>query len=214
MKFTELLSFVAAEPVFSSSLLLSGKVDKRQVRLQLSRWMKSGKLIQLRRGLYALAHPWRKVDPHPFLIANRLRPGSYVSLQSALSWHGAIPEQVPVVTSVGPGRPETADTPLGKFQFQYLAPALRFGFSRVEVAPRQSAFVAAPEKALLDLVHLTPGGDSDPFLRELRLQNPLVFNRATLDHLARHSGKPKLLRASKVIGSLIEEIEEEEGEFL
>jgi glutamate N-acetyltransferase/amino-acid N-acetyltransferase len=31
--------------------------------------------------------------------------------------------------------------------------------AKVEVAPRQLAFVASPEKALLDLVHLTAGGD-------------------------------------------------------
>ena len=211
MKYDELLDLVGDEAVFSSSLLLSGKADDRQVRLQLSRWVKSGQLIQLRRGLYALAPPWRKVEPHPFLIANRMRSGSYVSLQSALAWHGVIPEQVPVVTSVGPGRPEVASTPLGVFQVQHLAEPLRFGFSRVEVAPRQFAFVAAPEKALLDLVHLTSGGDSEEFLRELRLQNPAAFKRTALEDLARRSGKPKLVRASVLIASLLDE---EEGERL
>ncbi|MCF7837259.1 MAG: hypothetical protein K9N49_01380 [Candidatus Marinimicrobia bacterium] len=211
MKFDELLELVGDEAVFSSGLLLSGRADDRQVRLQLSRWVKSGQLIQLRRGLYALAPPWRKVEPHPFLMANRMRAGSYVSLQSALAWHGAIPEQVPVVTSVGPGRPATASTPLGVFQMQHLAKALRFGFARVEVAPRQFAFVAAPEKALLDSVHLTPGGDSEAFLRELRLQNPAAFQPAALEDLARRSGKPKLMRAATMIAALLDE---EEGERL
>jgi predicted transcriptional regulator of viral defense system len=207
MKFGFLLSLVADEAVFSSGLLLSGSEDARQVRLQLSRWVKSGQLFQLRRGLYALAPPWRKVDPHPFLIANRMRSGSYVSLQSALAWHGVIPEQVPVVTSVGPGRAETANTPLGVFRVQHIAEALRFGYSRVEVAPRQFAFVAVPEKALLDLVHLTPGGDTGEFLRELRLQNPAAFQPAALDDLARRSGKPKLVRAARRIASLLDEEE-------
>lgn len=211
MKFDELLSLVADEPVFSSSLLLSGKEDVRHVRLQLSRWVKSGLLIQLRRGLYALAPPWRKVEPHPFLIANRLRSGSYVSLQSALAWHSAIPEQVPVVTSVGQGRPAAAHTPLGIFQVQHLAESFRFGFARVEVAPRQFAFVAAPEKALLDLIHLTPGGDCEAFIRELRLQNTAVFRRSALDELARRSGKPKIMRACAIIVSLLDE---EKGEPL
>lgn len=56
--------------------------------------------MQLRRGLYALAPPWRKRSPHPFLTANRLVPGSYVSGPSALAFAGAIPEYVPEVTSV------------------------------------------------------------------------------------------------------------------
>jgi predicted transcriptional regulator of viral defense system len=211
MNFSELLGLLVEEPIFSSSLLLSGKVDDRQVRLQLSRWVKSGRLVQIRRGLYAIGVPWRKVEPHPFLVANRHSPGSYVSLQSALAWHGAIPEQVHIITSVGPVRPETTITPLGTYKIHHIADALCFGFSRTEVAPRQSAFVARPEKALLDLVYLTPGGDSPEFLRELRLQNPFAFQRPVLEELARRSGKPKLVRASAIIASLLDE---EKGETL
>lgn len=211
MNFSELLSLVVAEPIFSSSLLLSGKMDERQVRLQLSRWVKSGRLVQIRRGLYTLGIPWRKVEPHPFLVANRHSPGSYVSLQSALAWHGTIPEQVHIITSVGPGRPETTTTPVGTYKIQHIADPLCFGFSLTEVAPRQSAFIASPEKALLDLVYLTPGGDSLEFLQELRLQNPSAFRLPVIEALARRSGKPKLIRASAIIASLLDE---EKGETL
>jgi hypothetical protein len=41
----------------------------------LSRWVRSGWLHQLRRGLYALAPPYRKVSPHPFEVANRMPGG-------------------------------------------------------------------------------------------------------------------------------------------
>ena len=180
-------------------MLLAGDVSSAQVRLQLSRWVKAGRLLQLRRGLYALAPTWRKVEPHPFLVANRLQSGSYVSLQSALAFHGVIPEHVPVVTSVGQGRPETVHNPLGAFQFNHLTGALFFGYSRMEVAARQFAFVASPEKALLDLIHLTPGADSKDYLRELRLQNLEAMDASTLDGLARRSGKAKLLRAARIV---------------
>jgi predicted transcriptional regulator of viral defense system len=203
MKWQALLALVADEALFSSALLLAGDVSTAQVRLQLSRWVKAGRLLQLRRGLYALAPTWRKAEPHPFLIANRLQRGSYVSLQSALAYHGVIPEHVPTVTSVGPGRPETVRNPLGTFQFNHLAGTLLFGYSRVEIAPRQFAFVASPEKALLDLVHLTPGADSAKYLRELRLQNPAAISVSTLDALARRSGKPKLLRAARLVRPLL-----------
>lgn len=173
------------------------------MRLQLSRWVKAGRLIQLRRGLYAPAPAWRKVEPHPFLVANALKRGSYVSLQSALAFHGVIPEHVPVVTSVGPGRPETVHNALGTFQFNHLAGSLLFGYSRLEVAPRQFAFVASPEKALLDIVHLTPGADSPGYIQELRLQNLGVFSMATLGELAKRSGKPKLIRAARFVGPLL-----------
>lgn len=196
MKWSELLELTVGEPVFSSSFLLAGDVSERALRVQLSRWVRAGRLIQLRRGLYALASPWRSVEPHPFLVANRLRPGTFVSLQSALAWHGVIPESVPVVTSLGPGSPDSMETPLGRYLFKHLAPVLRYGYARVEVGRGQFAFVASAGKALLDLVHLTPGGDSAEFIRELRLQDAGAMNVAEVEALARRSGKPKLLRAA------------------
>ncbi len=73
MKWETLLTLVADEAIFSSALLLSGNESVRQVRLQLSRWVKAGRLLQLRRGGYALGPTFRKVEPHPFLDANRLQ---------------------------------------------------------------------------------------------------------------------------------------------
>lgn len=197
MKLETLLNLIGDEPVFSSSLMIAGKASVPQVRLQLSRWVRAGKVLQLRRGLYALAPAWRKVEPHPFHVANALRRGSYVSLQSALAYHGAIPEHVPTVTSVGPGRPEMVRNALGAFAFNHVASGMSFGYTRTEVALRQFAFVASPEKALLDLVYLTPRGDSPAYLLELRLQNPEIIDSDVLLDLATRSGKPKLLRAAQ-----------------
>ncbi len=85
MKFGELLAIVDHEPVFETGLLLSGDREPADARRQLSRWVARGWLYRLRRGLYALAPPHAKTRPHPFLIANQLVRGSYVSLQSALA---------------------------------------------------------------------------------------------------------------------------------
>jgi len=209
VKWESLLATVGSEPVFPSALLLAGRVSVAQVRLQISRWVKAGRLLQLRRGLYALAPAWRKVEPHPFLVANRLQRGSYVSLQSALAYHDAIPEYVPVVTSLGPGRRETLRNPLGAFEFRHLAGGLLFGYERTEVSPGQFAFVASPEKALLDLVHLTPGADSPDYLRELRLQGADAIDMQLMRELAERSGKPKLARAARIVGSLLSAEESE-----
>ena len=203
MQWDDLLALVGREPVFSSAFLLAGEVTPGQVRLQLSRWVKAGRLVQLRRGLYALAPAWRKVEPHPCLAANRLQRGSYVSLQSALAFHDVIPEHVPVVTSATPGRPETVRNALGAFQFSHLTQRLLFGYTRIEVAPEQFAFVASPEKALLDLVHLTPGADSREYIGELRLQNLDALDARLLDELAARSDKPKLVRAARILGPVL-----------
>jgi predicted transcriptional regulator of viral defense system len=202
MNFQRLVEIVGDEPVFETGLLLAGEVNPVDVRRQLSRWTKAGRVYQLRRGLYALAPPFQKVKPHPFLVANRLVRGSYVSLQSALAHYGLIPEVAPVTASVTTARPGRWDTPLGSFEFRHVKTDLLRGYRLVEVGRGQHAFVASPEKALLDLVYLQPGGDAPGYLGELRLQN---LDRIDLDELARQADladSPKLRRAAQVVAGL------------
>jgi predicted transcriptional regulator of viral defense system len=203
MKFERLLEIVDDEPVFESGLLLAGDVPPADVRRQLSRWTKRGRLYQLRRGLYALAPPYQKVKPHPFLVANRLVLGSYVSLQSALAHHGLIPEYVPVVTSVTTGRPARWYTALGSFSFRHIKVDLLRGYRLVEVSPGQKAFLASPEKALLDLIHLQPGADSLAYLQELRLQNAERLDVNAMARQADRAGSPKLRRAATLVSEMI-----------
>lgn len=195
MKIGDLLRIVHNEPLFESSLLLAGDQDPADLYRQLSRWVKAGKLVQLRRGLYSLAPPLRRQEPHPFLIAGELERGTYVSLQSALSFHGMIPEGVPTTTSVGPVRPGSFDTPFGRFDFRHLRPDLCRGYRRIEVAPGQHARVALPEKALIDLLYLVPGSDDPRALEELRLSRLADLDWALLEEFVAMTGKPKLERA-------------------
>lgn len=195
MRFEELLTLVGEEPVFSSSLLDVVGVSPRQAKLQLVRWVNAGKLIRLRRGLYAMNQPFRKIEPHPFLLANRIRKASYVSMQSALSHYSMIPEYVPVVTSVTTGRPEEVKTGLGTYAFRHVRKPLFGGFLSVTVAPGQSAFLATPEKALLDLIYLVPGGDEEAYIDELRLQNETALTAQALTDTAKLFDSPKIYRA-------------------
>ncbi|MGD8849914.1 MAG: hypothetical protein PVF18_09335, partial [Anaerolineales bacterium] len=68
-----------------------------------------------------------------------------------------------------------------------------------DVSDSQQAIIAAPEKALLDLIYLTPGGDSEEYIQSLRLQNLDQLDRVELERYAQEFGKPKLQRAVKVI---------------
>jgi len=196
MEFAHLVDVVGYEPVFETGLLLSGRVDANDVRRQLSRWTKSGHLYQLRRGLYALAPPFQKIKPHPFVVANHMMRSSYVSLQSALGYYGLIPDIVPVTTSVTTGRPNQWQTPLGFYAFQHIKAEFFFGYELVDLGHDQQAFIATPEKALLDLIHLQPGGDSAEYLQELRLQNLEVLDPEKLQHQAERASSPKLKRAT------------------
>lgn len=205
MKFGDLLGIVDGEAVFRSSLLAAASPDPVDLGRQLSRWVKSGRLIQLRRGVYSLPDRYRKNDPHPFAAANLMQSASYVSLQSALEYHGLIPEYVPAVTSVTTGRPEHLDNPLGSFIYKHIQKALFFGYRLLDLEQGQRAFVAEPEKALLDLLYLTPGSGDPAFLRELRLQNFASLNMDRLKDMAAQTKSPKLMAACPGIAELREE---------
>lgn len=210
MKFQRLIEIVGDEPVFEAGLLLSGEVDPADLRRQLSRWTKAGWLFQLRRGLYSLAPPFQKVKPHPFLIANRMVRSSYVSCQSALAYYGIIPEHVPVITSVTTMRPGLWKTPLGIYQFRHIKSGHFAGYRLLELGDGQRAFVATPEKALLDLVYLQPGGDSPEYLKQLRLQQ---LSRMDIAQLRSHSDLFRNLKLSRAATVVAEMAVADEGEY-
>lgn len=200
MKYDELLDIVSERPIFASSLLRAGDVDEVDLGRQLSRWVKSGRLLQLRRGVYALPEAYRPRLPHSFEVANLLTRPSYVSLESALSHHGVIPEAVFSAVSVTTARAGEFDTPLGRYGFRHIVSSLFWGYV-TEAAGGAEYLVARPEKALLDLVHLRPGGERLVFLEQLRLDVSRL-DQEVLDAMARRSGKPKLVRAADNIARL------------
>jgi len=171
MNFDRLLELVGEEPIFETALLLAGPVNPAAIHLQLSRWVTSGRIYQLRRGLYAIAPPYQKVKPNPFVIANRMVRASYVSCQTALAYYDLIPDIVQVTVSVTAGRPGRWETPLGVYQFHHIQQDLLRGYRMLDLGNHQQALVATPEKALLDLIYLTPGGSTPAYMNELRLQN-------------------------------------------
>ena len=128
MHFQNVVKQLKNVPLFEIGLLYAGADKPQQVQRQLADWTRSGKVIQLRRGLYTLAAPYRSKPPHSYLIANQLVQGSYVSLQMALSQYDLIPEHVAVVTSVTTGRPGKWQNPYGRFSYQHIQPAFFFGF--------------------------------------------------------------------------------------
>ncbi len=121
-----------------------------------NRALRAGELVRLARGVY-IVHPDIVGSlPHPFVVAQNLRPGSFVSFEASLAWHACIPEAVPLQMSVVPGR-RTAEYSVPLFgRFRFVPLALRLGWGlvgvrRVELAGG-IALVADPLRALLDLI--------------------------------------------------------------
>jgi len=134
-----------------------GGGDARRYGL-VNRALKDGSLIRVKRGVYALAKAYRSAPVHPFAVAQALLAGSYISFESALAYHGWIPEAVLVTACVTPGRKtlEFPATEFGPFKYHPLAIADYHFLSGVErvTFDKLTAFVAKPLRALMDLVAL------------------------------------------------------------
>jgi predicted transcriptional regulator of viral defense system len=203
MEYSKLLKQVDELPVFSSGLLQAGNVDRAKIQKQLSRWTAAKKIYQLRRGLYTLAKPYQKKQPHLFLIANALISPSYISLQSALAYYSLIPEAVPQVLSITSRlRSQRYETPLGVFGYHHIKPQFFSGFQLEQVDSDQFAYIARPEKALLDLIYLTKQGHSQAFLETLRLQNLDQLDIVWMEETATGLGSKKIIKAVENLSTI------------
>lgn len=148
-----------ADRIFDEDQLreLLGGSDARRYAL-VHRALKDGSLIRLKRATYMLGRRTSNDAVHPFAVAQALLPGSYISFETALAYHGWIPEAVFTTASVSPGRKTIShNTPsFGQFSFhplalqeyQFLTSVEREKFGKL------TAFVAQPLRALIDLVAL------------------------------------------------------------
>lgn len=155
MDFRMLIKEFADAP-FSRHLILELLRDYKSPNDKISELIKSGELISVRRGLYI---PGTKIDlplPEPFLIANHLRGPSYVSLESALSYWGFIPERTYEISSVTVKTSKKYDTLIGRFSYQQLSsPYYSFGIRSIRLSLKQTVLIATPEKAICDKIILT-----------------------------------------------------------
>jgi len=194
MKINSLIEKTSNISCFRTGLLAAGN-DLAQVRLQLNRWEKQKKILKLNKGVYSLSTPYRKSEANPFVIAEGLKRGSYISLQSALALYGHTPEHVPNITSVTTGRPQTINTASGVFVYHHLQALHFWGYVRQQTEDGEDWFIAEREKALFDLVYLISGADKLPFLEELRLQNLNEFDEERLSAYAQKFKSKKINRA-------------------
>jgi len=131
---------------------LQGYVRPRE---KISRWLKSGELIRVKKGLYVFGKSIAQSGYSKEVLANLIYGPSAISLHYALAFYGFIPETVTSVTSITPKRYKTYQTPVGDFVYHYLNfKKYSIGIALETILSNQQILIASPEKALCDLIHL------------------------------------------------------------
>ena len=134
------------------SVLFTGSDASRYGLMK--RALKSGEIIRLRRGIYCLSKKHQRREINLFNLSQQLYGPSFISLESALSYHGWIPEGVFSTTCVCMKKSLSFKTSLGSFNYSHV-PAVVFyeGVERVE-ENSDAYFMAHPWKALCDYVYI------------------------------------------------------------
>lgn len=148
-------------------------------RNNLFRWTRKGLLVRLRRGYFAFPEYKGKPD-YAFYFANRIYRPSYISLHTALSFYGMIPEIVVQITSVTTLKTISFYNTFAQYSYKSMKKELFFGYILKPLPDGRSLQFASPEKALLDLLYLYPEYNTLSQLEDLRLDEDFLheeFNK-------------------------------------
>ena len=197
---------------FDYQMLLDCLSDYQQPRAKITKLLKNGIIIRVKKGLYVFGEPYRRKPVAREILANLIYGPSYISLDYALQWHGLIPEAVHTITSVTSGRSRTFTTPFGTFSYRHInLKAFQIGMDRVALDDNRAFLIATPEKALADKitaergtgirtlselkVHLEENMRVDP--AELRKMDP-----GRLTEIAEHLRSRKVKLLSRLVSRL------------
>ena len=168
--------------------LLTGVSDRRG---RIARLLDSGDLIALRRGLYAT-----RQDLDPLGLAASIYGPSYISFETALSWHGMIPEGVVEILSATLKRPASYENSFGRFRYIGI-PVAVYPVGIMRVADGEIPFlIASPTKALCDTIAREAGfrsmADVRHWLEGMRINPSAPLDSNELQNCADSYGRPSV----------------------
>ncbi len=196
MKYEDLLTKLGSHTFFDLATVVQLTDQRREtVQVQLYRWCKAGKLLPLRRKMYALPEPYISRPINPAELANHLYRPSYLSTHWALGYYGLIPERVVAYTSISSRVPRSFENAFGRFTYRHVKLSAFFGYRVIQIDQRK-ILIADPEKALLDLWHLETGKWTRERMSEMRFQNMELVDSERLRSHAERFESPRIVDAT------------------
>jgi len=195
------------EPIFDYVALVSALSDYARPRDRITRLLRQGTIVRLKKGLYCHAGAVESGALNREVVANLLYGPSYVSLVSALSIHGMIPEAVYNVTSVTTGKAKRFDTPYGFFAYRAVPAAYYWrGVELRRSASFSSFLLATPEKALADTAFFAAGITSAEaahhfLIDDMRIDESALrsLDLSLFEWIAAGAKKPALARCAEAL---------------
>lgn len=165
MKYIELKNLFDDRITFSLSDIKKRQVDFDQRRI--SEWIKKGYIGTIVNGHYYFCDKPMS-ETGLFYISNRVVEPSYISLETALSYYGLIPEGVFSITAVSSKRKTEFETPLARFTYNKIMPSMFFGYKLIKLF-NDEIKIADPEKTIIDYLYLNSNLKSKDDYSEIRI---------------------------------------------
>lgn len=141
---------VTSEQIYS---LTQNEESQRQLKKLVTKLVKTGWLIRIRKGLYAISDLSNRgfLSLSPYVVAHLLVKESYVSFESALAYRGMFDQLTDRVISISTTRYKDVELNSTNYSFITVKDELFLGFEKVEI-DGQNAHIATAEKALIDTI--------------------------------------------------------------
>ncbi|MBW2573316.1 MAG: hypothetical protein JRE61_13525 [Deltaproteobacteria bacterium] len=177
-------------PVFSIADIRAahGGFDRRR----LSEWQKKKYIKKIVKGYYLFSD----IDMNEGMllaIANKIYKPSYISFETAMSHYRLIPESIYMITSASTKRTSLFETPMARFSYRTIKPALFFGYSLLS----SSIKMAFMEKAILDYFYINPALRTEDDFASLRINREEMMSRLNKERLADYMQRFSQKRLSK-----------------
>jgi predicted transcriptional regulator of viral defense system len=190
MNFVHFKNSLRDFPVFSIADIRAahGDFDRRR----LSEWQKKGYIKKIIKGHYLFS----ELDINEgmlWAIANKIYKPSYISFETAMSHYRLIPESIYMITSASTRRTYLFETPVARFSYRTIKPALFFGYSLLPGGIK----MAFMEKAIIDYFYINPSVRTEDDFSSLRLNKEEMLSRLNKKRLGEYMGRFNQKRLSK-----------------
>lgn len=156
MKTTELIKLNNID-YFTKESLRSLSVSSEDVlSYDIARFIKAGKLIQLKKGLYVTNATFVKnlaSEDFKKYLANNMYIPSYISLETVLSKYSILTDVTYNFWSVTLKTPQKFNNKLGTFYYKQIKKELYIGFNIISYGTDKHYFEATKAKALFDYLY-------------------------------------------------------------
>jgi hypothetical protein len=155
MKTTIISLIKMKSPEITTKMLIGLLSDYSDPRKKINALTKKGIIKSVKQGVYVIDEDLGLRPYSKEILANLIYGPSYISLETALSSYGFIPERVTAITSICFGRGKSFSTPVGDFNYHHIKESIYpCGVQMKEVYQGAYCQYAAPEKALLDFLYI------------------------------------------------------------